>query len=283
MIAKTSSQKTSTQAKKGNKSKSRNKNQGAQGSSNGEDKILEKLFIDSLKDMYWAEKALIKALTQMSSEATSSELQQAFEDHKAETEVHAERLEHAFELLGEKAKAKKCEAMEGLIKEGKTIIEETDEGTATRDVGLIMAAQKVEHYEIASYGSLVQLALTMGEHEVADILQETLDEEKECDHLLTEIAESNINDQATQEDKGDYGRSSYGRSRTQGQNQGRGFSGNSYPSQNFNNDGYDNYGNYANESYGRQQNYNPRNSSKQQSNRKGKQSFRSSGSRRNFG
>jgi ferritin-like metal-binding protein YciE len=129
----------------------------------------------------------------MKKAATSSELQNAFEDHLTVTEEQVSRLEQVFESIGEKVKAKKCEAIEGLIKEAESIIEDTDEGTATRDVGLIMAGQKVEHYEIATYGGLVQLAQTLGLDEAADLLQETLDEEKETDELLTGIAENDVN------------------------------------------------------------------------------------------
>ena len=160
---------------------------------------LEKLFIDSLKDIYWAEKALTKALPKMQKAATTEELQTAIEDHLAQTEEQITRLEQVFELLGKKAQAKKCEAMEGLVKEGESIVEETEDGSMTRDVGIIMAAQKVEHYEIATYGSLVTLAKTLGHEEVANILYQTLEEEKETDANLTEIAENNINWEAEQE------------------------------------------------------------------------------------
>lgn len=160
---------------------------------------LEKFFMDSLKDIYWAEKHLTKALPKMQKAATTEELKDAIDDHLAITEEHVTRLEHVFEILGKKAQAKKCEAMEGLIKEGDSIVEETEEGSATRDVGVIMAAQKVEHYEIATYGSLIQLAKTMGQDEVADILTQTLQEEKEADHTLSQIAENNVNWEAEQE------------------------------------------------------------------------------------
>jgi ferritin-like metal-binding protein YciE len=126
-------------------------------------------------------------------------LKDAFEDHLAQTEEHVTRLEKAFELLGKKAQAKKCDAMEGLIKEAESIIEETEEGSMTRDAGLIIAAQKVEHYEIASYGGLAQLAKTMGHEDVKELLGQTLSEEKGADELLTEIAENDINWQAEQE------------------------------------------------------------------------------------
>jgi ferritin-like metal-binding protein YciE len=160
---------------------------------------LEKYFGDALKDIYWAEKQLTKALPKMQKAATTEELKAAIEEHIAQTEEQVTRLEQVFELIGKKAQAKKCEAMEGLIKEGETIIEETEEGSMTRDVGIIMAAQKVEHYEIATYGGLVQLAKTMGLDEAANILAETLDEEKGTDAGLTEIAENNINWEAEQE------------------------------------------------------------------------------------
>jgi len=160
---------------------------------------LQKLFEDSLKDIYWAEKNLTKALPKMQKAATTEELKNAIEEHLAQTENQVARLEQVFELIGKKAQAKKCEAMEGLIKEGESIVEETEEGSMTRDVGIIMAAQKIEHYEIATYGGLAQIATTMGLDEAADLLNETLDEEKETDQLLTEIAENNINWEAEQE------------------------------------------------------------------------------------
>ena len=146
-----------------------------------------------MKDLYWAEKQLTKALPKMRKAATTVELQNAIEEHTTQTEEHVSRLEQVFEILNKKAQAKKCDGMEGLIAEGEKVVEETDEGSMTRDVGIIVSAQKVEHYEIAAYGSLVQLATTMGLDEVAEILNETLEEEKETDELLTSIAESNIN------------------------------------------------------------------------------------------
>lgn len=160
---------------------------------------LEKYFHDSLKDIYWAEKRLTKALPKMRKAATTEELQTAIEEHLVQTQEHVARLEQVFELLGKKPQAKKCDAMEGLVKEGESVVEETEQGSMTRDVGIIMAAQKVEHYEIATYGGLVQLATTMGLDEIAEILQQTLDEEKETDQGLTAIAENNINWEAEQE------------------------------------------------------------------------------------
>ena len=175
----------------GKKTKTANGHGSAQpGQSNPQ---LAKFFEDSLKDIYWAEKHLTKALPKMQNAATTEELKNAIEEHTTQTENQVNRLEQVFELLGKKAQAKKCDAMEGLIKEGESIVEETEDGTMTRDVAIIMASQKVEHYEIATYGNLVQLATTMGRDDIADILGETLDEEKETDELLTEIAENNIN------------------------------------------------------------------------------------------
>lgn len=163
------------------------------------DTLLRELFLDSLKDVYYAEKAITKALPKMQQAATSSELVNAFETHLQQTQGQIDRLLQVFESIGEDAEAKKCEAIEGLVKEAETIVSDTDEGTNTRDVGLIMAAQKVEHYEIATYGSLRQLAVTLGLNEAADLLQQTLDEEKQTDLLLTDIAENSINYQAAQE------------------------------------------------------------------------------------
>jgi ferritin-like metal-binding protein YciE len=163
---------------------------------------LQDFFIDMLKDIYWAEKHLTKALPKMKKAATTTELQHAFEEHLAETEEHVSRLEQAFELLGKKAQAKKCEAMEGLTKEADSVVEETEKGSMTRDVALIAAGQKVEHYEIATYGTLVQLASNMHLNEVAALLEKTLKEEKNADSLLTDIAENNVNWQAMEMEGG---------------------------------------------------------------------------------
>jgi len=156
-------------------------------------------FVDGLKDIYWAEKHLAKALPKLKKAATSEELAQAFEKHTEETAEHIARLEQVFELLEEKAVGKKCEAMEGLVKEAESIIEETDKGTMIRDAGLIMAAQKVEHYEIASYGTLRTFAEIMGHTEVVDLLDQTLENEKATDVILTEVAVSSINEPASEE------------------------------------------------------------------------------------
>lgn len=159
----------------------------------------EKLFEDLLKDIYWAEQNLVEALKEMHEAATTEELQSAFEDHLYITQKHVSRLEKVFSLIGVEAEAKKCDAMAGLIKEAKRVIEETEDGSMTRDAGLIIAAQKVEHYEIASYGSLVQVALTLGHDQAAKILEKTLSEEEDTDMLLTEIAETEVNPMADQE------------------------------------------------------------------------------------
>ena len=163
------------------------------------DTLLQEFFYDELKDIYWAEKHLVKTLPKMQKAATSEELKNAFRDHLEQTKTHVTRLEDVFEKLGQKALAKKCEAMEGITKEGESIIEDTDAGTATRDVGLILAGQKVEHYEIATYGGLAQLARTLAKDDIADILETTLGEEKDADSGLTKIAENNVNYQSAEE------------------------------------------------------------------------------------
>ena len=174
---------------------STSKSKKSTGSSNmqSEETMLKDLFIEELKDIYWAEKHLTKALPKMRKAATSEELASAFEDHLAVTEKHIERAEQVFEMLEMTPRAKRCEAMDGLVKEAQNVIEELPKGSAVIDAGLIIAGQKVEHYEIAAYGSLVQLAKTMGENRIADLLQQTLDEEKQADQLLTELAVSGIN------------------------------------------------------------------------------------------
>jgi ferritin-like metal-binding protein YciE len=163
------------------------------------DSLLKEFFIDELKDIYYAEKHIAKTLPKMKKAATSQELKLAFEDHRTMTLEQVARLEQVFELLGQKAKGKKCEAIEGITKEGEGIIADTEAKTATRDVGLIFAAQKVEHYEIATYGGLAQLAETLGLSEVTSLLRTTLEEEKQTDLLLTGIAENHVNYEASEE------------------------------------------------------------------------------------
>ena len=160
---------------------------------------LQEFFVDTLKDIYWAEKHLTKALPKMQKSSTTPQLQEAIETHLGQTMEHVTRLEQVFEIIGEKPVAKKCEAMQGLTEEADSIIEETEDGSMTRDAAIILAAQKVEHYEIATYGGLVEYARTLGYDDAVDILQSTLDEEKETDQQLTSIAENDINWQVEQE------------------------------------------------------------------------------------
>jgi ferritin-like metal-binding protein YciE len=155
--------------------------------------MLHELFLDELKDIYWAEKHLTKALPKMRKGATSQELANAFEQHLGETEEQIRRIEEVFDMLEMSPKAKKCEAMDGLVREAQQLMEELPKGSKVRDAGLIIAAQKVEHYEIAAYGSLVQLAKTMGKQDIANVLAQTLSEEKSTDEKLTQLAESGIN------------------------------------------------------------------------------------------
>jgi ferritin-like metal-binding protein YciE len=160
---------------------------------------LEELFHDEIKDIYWAEKKLVQALPKMAKAATSEELRSAFTDHLEQTKEHVTRLEQVFDILGHKPQAKKCDGMEGITEEGASVIEDTEDGTSTRDVALILAGQKVEHYEIATYGGLAQIARTLGHEDIAEILETTLEEEKETDQTLTELAENNANTSAAQE------------------------------------------------------------------------------------
>lgn len=159
---------------------------------------LLELFKEEIKDIYWAEKHLVKILPKMQKAATSQELAAAIGEHTQVTKTHVTRLEQVFSLLEEKPRAVKCEAMEGLGKEGESIIEDTQKGSSTRDAGIILASQKIEHYEIATYGSLTQLATVLNLDEVAGILAETLAEEKQTDENLSSIAES-INYEAASE------------------------------------------------------------------------------------
>lgn len=161
--------------------------------------FLQKFFIDQLKDMYYAEQELLKALPEVKNAATTEELEDAIEEHMKQTERHVKRLEKVFRMVGQKAEGKKCEAMDGLLRECRNIIRETEEQSMTRDAALVIAAQKIEHYEIASYGGLVSLAVTMGMERAADLLDKTLGEEEDTDQLLTDIAETYINVEAEHE------------------------------------------------------------------------------------
>lgn len=156
-----------------------------------EDGLL-KLFTDGIKDLYWAENHLVKSLPKMAKAASVHALKQAIETHLEETKIHVQRLENVFELLGRNPQAKKCDAMEGLTIEGEGVIETTDAGTAARNLGIVMASQKVEHYEIASYTGLAKLAANLGLMEAATLLSETLAEEEKTDDLLSELADGEI-------------------------------------------------------------------------------------------
>lgn len=192
---KTSSMQGSLKSKKGTERNGKNKGKSA---SNGS--MLKDYFMHALKDIYWAENALTKALPKMAKEATSPELKKAFSDHLKVTKKQIERLDQIFEKLGEKAEGKKCDAMKGLIAESESVIGETKDDTSTRDAALIITAQKVEHYEIATYGGLAQLARTMGKSDISKILDTTLQEEKDADVTLTKLAEQGgVNQDASKE------------------------------------------------------------------------------------
>jgi len=168
---------------------------------NVQDSALNELFIDELKDIYWAEKNLAKALPKMIKGATSEELKTTIQNHLDETENHITRVEAVFKSIGEKASAVKCEAMAGLLKEAEELLSETEKGTMTRDVAIISAAQKVEHYEIASYGTMSTLANVLGYSEAVELLNANLAEEKNADSLLTQVAENTVNTPAKSEKK----------------------------------------------------------------------------------
>ena len=162
---------------------------------------LYKYFTDLLKDMYYAENHILPALQKMQKAATTEELREAFEDHHLQTQKHVSRLERVFKNLDESPEEKKCDAIDGIIKEGEKTIEDTTEGSMTRDAALIIAAQKVEHYEIASYGGLCALAETLGFFKASDLLHKTLEEECRTDGDLSHIAESYINFYASEDDE----------------------------------------------------------------------------------
>src|ERR1700730_17208182 len=149
---------------------------------------LQDLYLEQLRDLYDAENQLIKALPKMAKAASTPKLRKAFEDHLEQTREQAQRIETIFEGMGEKTKGQKCKAMEGLVKEGSEVIEE-DMAEGVKDAALIAAAQRVEHYEIAGYGTVRTFANLLGESEAANLLEKTLEEEKETDEKLTEIAE----------------------------------------------------------------------------------------------
>jgi ferritin-like metal-binding protein YciE len=162
--------------------------------------LLQNFFLTSLQELYWAETHLVEVLNSMSTAATNTQLQEAFIEHREETEKHKQRLEEVFAQLNIQPRTQFCVGLQGLFDEGWKVIDETEQGSSQRDVALIIAAQKVEHYEIASYGSLITLAKTMGENKIANILLPTLEEEKETDLALSTIAETGINTEASEEE-----------------------------------------------------------------------------------
>jgi ferritin-like metal-binding protein YciE len=194
--------KTSTSKSTTKKSATKTGNGSHRSQAHDDHSKLQKLFEEELKDIYWAEKALVKAIPKMIKKATSEDLVEALQNHLEETEGHVQRCEQVFEQLGKPAQAKKCEAMDGLIAEAEDIMSESDDGVM-RDAGIISAAQKVEHYEIATYGTLKTFAKTLGMNEIADLLEETLNEEKNADETLTSVAESAINVKASQTQEGE--------------------------------------------------------------------------------
>lgn len=194
---------------------SKNQSKSSKGQSNGKSKTkkqqdarfskenegpLKEFFLEELKDIYFAENEILKALKKMESSATSKALKESIKKHHKETEGQIEKLEQVFELAGEKPSKKKCDGILGIIKDGEGVIEDTEDNTMVRDAAIIIASQKVEHYEIASYGSLAELASTLGFDEGAKILEEILQQEKETDVSLTELAVESVNEEAKKED-----------------------------------------------------------------------------------
>jgi len=159
---------------------------------------IEELFLSELKDLYSAEKQITKALPKLVKAATSEELREAFQNHLEETEGQIERLEQIAEQMGKKLTGKTCEGMKGVLEEGTEVVEETEKGTSVRDAGLITAAQRVEHYEMAGYGGVIAYAKLLGLNDAVSLLQETLEEEKAADQKLTKLSQT-INKQAQQE------------------------------------------------------------------------------------
>jgi ferritin-like metal-binding protein YciE len=158
-------------------------------------KVLDDLFHETLKDIYYAEKKLVKTLPKMARKAISPELKKAIQSHLAETEGHVERLEEVFASIGKKPSSKKCEAMDGLVKEADEVLGEIDD-ERTLDAAIISSAQTVEHYEIARYGTLVAWAGELGHDEAASLLQSTLDEERAADEVLSGLATGSANHRA---------------------------------------------------------------------------------------
>lgn len=165
---------------------------------------LQEFFDTMLQEIYWCETHLVSVLATMRDESTSDTLKECFSTHLHQTNTHVQRLDEIFDILQQEAQPLLSSGLQGIFDEGWQVIDETEAGTAQRDVALIIAAQKVEHYEMACYGSMATLARTLGRQEVAGLLDETLTEEKEADALLTEIAEKSINHQASEEPAGEF-------------------------------------------------------------------------------
>ncbi|WP_312526300.1 ferritin-like domain-containing protein [Paracoccus sp. (in: a-proteobacteria)] len=159
------------------------------------EKLLDNLFHDTLKDIYYAERQILKALPKMARGAQSERLRSAFEDHREQTETHVERLQKVFEIIGKPARGKTCPAIDGIIEEGEEVMA-AFKGAPALDAGLIAAAQAVEHYEMARYGTLRQWAKQLGLKDAAALLEQTLKEESSTDELLTDLAESEANIEA---------------------------------------------------------------------------------------
>ncbi|RUX76906.1 ferritin-like domain-containing protein [Mesorhizobium sp. M7A.F.Ca.US.006.04.2.1] len=163
-------------------------------------KGLEDMFLDGLKDIYYAEKKILKALPKMTKGAQDEQVSAAFEKHRVETEGQVERLEQVFDILGAAARGKTCPAIDGIIEEGSEILEEY-KGSPSIDAGLVGAAQAVEHYEIARYGTLIAWATSLGKNDIVKLLNATLEEEKATDEALTSLGESGVNDKAAEQQK----------------------------------------------------------------------------------
>jgi ferritin-like metal-binding protein YciE len=154
---------------------------------------LKEFFVHQLRDIYWAEKKLFKALPRLQEAATTPELRDAFGQHHQQTQTHVERLEQVFGMVNEKIDSTKCSAIADIVDEGEEIIDQTNKGSAQRDTGLIFAGQKAEHYKIATYNAMANLAKNIGYNNAADVLRKTLTEDRAADDLLTQIAERNVN------------------------------------------------------------------------------------------
>jgi ferritin-like metal-binding protein YciE len=175
------------------------KERSSTGSASMEDSAFHMLFLNELKDIYWAEKQLAKVMPKWPAKAYSDELKESIEQHMHETNEQITRLEKVFENLNEKPTSRKCEALEGILRETDQLVEETPEQSLVRDAAIISCFQKIEHYEIASYGTLRTMAQVMNHHEAVELLSITLDEEKNADSTLTAIAKNFVNEPAKEE------------------------------------------------------------------------------------